>query len=75
MLWMKSGIERRRQAMERAMIKTLVLSILLSVVLVTAWFVDMIRYHEPQGLEPFRGDVFETVSFQVVGRPQSTIAN
>jgi hypothetical protein len=43
---MKSGVERRRQDMDRAMIKTLVLSILLFVVMVTAWFVDMIRYHE-----------------------------
>ena len=71
MPWMKSGVERRRQDMERAMIKTLVMSILLSFVLVTAWFIDMIRYHEPKGLEPFRGDIFETVSFQIVTLPPS----
>jgi hypothetical protein len=39
---------------------------LLSAVLVTAWFIDTIRYHEPKGLEPFRGDVFESVAFPVV---------
>jgi len=57
------------------MLKTIVLSALLSLVLVTAWFIDMVRYHEPQGLEPFRGDIFETVSFQVVARPQSVVAD
>jgi len=47
------------------MLRTFIVSMLLSAVLVTAWFIDMIRYHEPKGLEPFRGDVFESVSFPV----------
>ncbi len=37
------------------MVKTIVMSVLLSLVLVTAWFIDTMRYHEPKGLEPFRG--------------------
>lgn len=47
------------------MVKTIIVSILLSVVIVVAWAVDLVSYHEPKGLEPFHGDVFETVSFQV----------
>jgi hypothetical protein len=71
---MKSGVERRRQDMDRAMIKTLVLSILLFVVMVTAWFVDMIRYHERRPRAVSRR-CFRDGLVQVVAGPQSVVAD
>jgi hypothetical protein len=50
------------------MVKTLIVSIFLSFVLVVGWAVDMVSYHEPEGLQPFQGDVFETALLRTDGR-------